>query len=612
MSVKRRALVIGILLFIMTSIGGIASRISAHEVWPPLQPKVTAKVKGDQITYLIWLQNKSDGKVQAIDLRFRVPHATKLVETWAGVPNVNRGTFDGRDVSWYHDSVAAGASEGPFVVVVQVDPWNPDHPHGTVSAYAWTQWRGGNAVSDPLVMQNPMTPPATIISDAEEKRGLIHIEYYGTWRNFNDLRDQVANWAQGQDSGRRIALEKIERLEATLHHVPWPTAKLDMAATGMHEGLHPVEDGLKAQNVAATQAALQKVSNAFHDLTHAFYDDWVAGTQGVVGHVMPHIGYVDISANIADLRTQVANWAAGDDLGRRISLEKVDRMGWVIPHIVWPGIMVGSVVELKEALGAVKEGLQAKDVAATQAALAKVSEASHSLTHDFYDRWIAGRRGMKAHAVVHVTYQDIWGNVNDLRDQVANWAKGQDSGRRIGLEKVDRLEALFGHVDWPKEMKHPIGELEEAIHGVEKGLRAQDLAATQGAITKVSEAFHDLTHEFYESIEPRRPAAPPVMPPAAMPAAPEMPGMPAMPPVTARPSLDAALVAQGSALFTSKGCAACHGPAGEGGIGPRLTHWHEADVIQSAVSKGSGIMPPFSLTDTEMRAIIAFVQSLAQ
>ncbi|MBI4302191.1 MAG: cytochrome c, partial [Chloroflexi bacterium] len=346
---------------------------------------------------------------------------------------------------------------------------------------------------------------------------------------------------------------------------------------------------------------------AFHGLTHAFYDEWVKGTEDVVGHVMPHIVYLDISANVSDLRAQVANWEKGQDSGRRIAMEKVDRLNNVIPHVAWPGVMIGSALELKDALEPVEAGLEAQNLVATTQALAKVSDAFHSLTHAFYDKWITSQRGMMAHAVVHASYQDIWLNVNDLRAQVANWEKGQDSGRRIALEKVDRLEALIPHVAWPREMKHPIDELHEGIEGAEKGLTAQDVAATKEALSMVSEAFHELTHEFYESIEPRRPAATTEM-------APGMP-METMAPETA-PALDPALVAQGRTLFATKGCSVCHGANGEGGIGPRLAgHFHSSDLITSIVRNGSGAMPAFApaqISDGDLAAIVAFVQSLAQ
>ncbi|MBI4301811.1 MAG: hypothetical protein HY664_04315, partial [Chloroflexi bacterium] len=241
--------------------------VLAHQVaWPFVEPQVRAKVAGDVITYTIWLKNTTHAVQQNVEIRFKIPHGTTFVESGAGDLGVNRGAFDGKEVGWIQGSLAGGVRQGPFLVVVKTNPWNSEHPHETVAARAWVRWQLGSFLSKALVMQNPLMPPSMTISDEEEKRGLVHIEYFGTWRNLNDLRDQVANWAAGQDSGRRIALEKVERLEAVIQHVPWPTAKLDQFAAEIHEGLHPVEDGLTAQDVAATQAALQKVNEAFHGL----------------------------------------------------------------------------------------------------------------------------------------------------------------------------------------------------------------------------------------------------------------------------------------------------------------------------------------------------------
>jgi mono/diheme cytochrome c family protein len=74
------------------------------------------------------------------------------------------------------------------------------------------------------------------------------------------------------------------------------------------------------------------------------------------------------------------------------------------------------------------------------------------------------------------------------------------------------------------------------------------------------------------------------------------------------------LVAQGRQLFQSKGCSACHGPNAEGGIGPALAGFSEAQITQQ-VRNPKGAMPPFPpdrLSDQEIKALAAFVESLTK
>jgi len=73
-----------------------------------------------------------------------------------------------------------------------------------------------------------------------------------------------------------------------------------------------------------------------------------------------------------------------------------------------------------------------------------------------------------------------------------------------------------------------------------------------------------------------------------------------------------AAASTGSELYTAK-CAGCHGPSGEGGIGPSLLGGElSPDHVASVVSSGLGAMPAFgdSLSTTEIGEIAAFVVSL--
>ncbi|MBI2883375.1 MAG: c-type cytochrome [Candidatus Methylomirabilis oxyfera] len=74
------------------------------------------------------------------------------------------------------------------------------------------------------------------------------------------------------------------------------------------------------------------------------------------------------------------------------------------------------------------------------------------------------------------------------------------------------------------------------------------------------------------------------------------------------------LAAQGRQVYESKGCVACHGPKAEGGIGPALAGFNEAQILKQ-VRTPKGAMPAFPpdrLSDEEIKALAAFIESLSK
>ncbi len=71
----------------------------------------------------------------------------------------------------------------------------------------------------------------------------------------------------------------------------------------------------------------------------------------------------------------------------------------------------------------------------------------------------------------------------------------------------------------------------------------------------------------------------------------------------------------GFETFSTVGCSACHGPVGEGGVGPALAgHTEDQLFRQVRVPKGD-IMPPFSvevLSDDDIRDIYAWIVTLGE
>jgi ubiquinol-cytochrome c reductase cytochrome c subunit len=66
--------------------------------------------------------------------------------------------------------------------------------------------------------------------------------------------------------------------------------------------------------------------------------------------------------------------------------------------------------------------------------------------------------------------------------------------------------------------------------------------------------------------------------------------------------------ASGAGLY-AQDCAVCHGPRGQGKIGPSLQAAHDAQPVLAMIRGGKGMMPPFAqrLTPAQMQAVADYV-----
>lgn len=75
------------------------------------------------------------------------------------------------------------------------------------------------------------------------------------------------------------------------------------------------------------------------------------------------------------------------------------------------------------------------------------------------------------------------------------------------------------------------------------------------------------------------------------------------------------LVARGRALVVARGCAQCHGIAGQGGsVGPPIAGF-DLETLRDKVHKGPGGMPAYhsgEIGDEDLVAIVAYLQSVGK
>ncbi|MBI2322875.1 MAG: cytochrome c [Chloroflexi bacterium] len=75
------------------------------------------------------------------------------------------------------------------------------------------------------------------------------------------------------------------------------------------------------------------------------------------------------------------------------------------------------------------------------------------------------------------------------------------------------------------------------------------------------------------------------------------------------------LIARGRALLVTRGCASCHGLAGQGGsVGPPIAGF-DLETLQDKVHKGPGGMPAYhsgEIGDEDLAAVVAYLQSVGK
>jgi len=325
----------------------------------------------------------------------------------------------------------------------------------------------------------------------------IHASYLDLAGNITDLRSRVSEWQKGDESSLNIAGEKLDRIQMVLASVAWPPA-LAPAITKTKAAADPMSKALKAKDIKAADPAAKAFGDASHDLTHAFYGDWLPALQGTTFTDMAaHASYLDLTANIADLRTRVGLWQQGDESSLNIAKEKVDRLNILVKHMSTLGVLAKPRQAVANGLPAVTAALEKQDAAAAQSALKPIADASHDLTHDFYS-WMKITAGPHDPDCVQASYRDLALNVTDLRARITEWQSGgEESSLNIAQEKLERVAVVLDHVVWPSAMAAGISVTRSAVEPLKLAFKDKVASSAQQALKPIADASHDLTHAYY-------------------------------------------------------------------------------------------------------------------
>ncbi len=346
------------------------------------------------------------------------------------------------------------------------------------------------------VMSSPGTPAGQEAGAGAASMEAIHGSYLDLTANIADLRTRVGEWQKDDEGSLNIATEKLERIQVVLSSVVWPH-DLSGAIAKTQAAVAPMSKALKAKDFTAAQPAAKAFGDASHDVTHAFYGDWLPALRGAQFTSMaPHASYLDLAANISDLRTRIAQWQEGDENSLDVAKEKAERMSVLVQHMTSFGVLAKPVRAIGAQLPAIIDALEHKDGAAVQGALQPIVDASHDLTHDFY-QWLDITSASENPDCIQAAYLDLLGNISDLRTRIAQTEAGDEASLNIAQEKLERVEVVLTHVMWPGALSASIGATQAAIAPMKHALKNNDLVMAQQTSKLIADSLHDVTHAYY-------------------------------------------------------------------------------------------------------------------
>lgn len=325
---------------------------------------------------------------------------------------------------------------------------------------------------------------------------VIHASYLDISSNISDLRSRIDQWEKGDEGSLNVAKEKLERIQAIMSDTGWPRT-MATAIAKTQASIGPMAKALDMKDVGAAQAEAKTIGDASHDITHAFYGDWLPELRGAQFTAMaPHVIYLDLNANLADLQSRVTAWQQGDDSSLNVAKEKVERIGALVQHIASTGVLIKQTRAIEADLPTISAALEKADKAAVTRALKPISDTSASLTRDFYT-WMDIAANTHDPACVQASYLDLSHNISALQTSITAWQKGDANAPKTAQERLERVTTVISHSTWPASMVAAVQKTGLAVDPMAKAVAEKNVSGAQAAATGFSDASHDVTHAFY-------------------------------------------------------------------------------------------------------------------
>ncbi|MDP2663631.1 MAG: hypothetical protein Q8R28_23190, partial [Dehalococcoidia bacterium] len=215
-----------------------------------------------------------------------------------------------------------------------------------------------------------------------------HAIYLDLASNISDLRSRVTAWQKGDESSLNIAKEKAERIGLVLPHMEETGVSLK-TVKAIERSLPAVTDALEKKDAVAAQEALKPLAEASPNLTRDFYT-WMNVTAGADNLTCIQASYLDLTANIANLRTGVSEWQTGNQDSLKTAQERLDRAKLVLDHPEWPAAMAAPIGEARASLDIMAKALTSKDLSSASSSASVLGNASAGVTRAYYSDWLPG------------------------------------------------------------------------------------------------------------------------------------------------------------------------------------------------------------------------------
>ena len=251
------------------------------------------------------------------------------------------------------------------------------------------------------------------LADMEKSWDDIAHPFYGTWmmgmskgmgmsdevslqatqldlaRNLENLDELVTEWGEGDEVARVEAGEVLERMEALMGYVKWPT-EATTGVEGLKTSLKPMGDAIKAKDAASGTKAMPAIAKAYDSIAHPFYGAWMMSMLKGMKMSTPlavQVNFLDAAANASELAELVEKWNDGDEEARGEAGEKAERLETLFDYVTWPSELGKPVAALKTAIQDAEKAIKAKDKTAAAQVAAQVEKTLDDLSHTYY-KWV--------------------------------------------------------------------------------------------------------------------------------------------------------------------------------------------------------------------------------
>lgn len=279
----------------------------------------------------------------------------------------------------------------------------------------------------------------------------------------------------------------------------WPS-ELQTAVDALRGDLVALQQALEDGDLAAGRAAAEAVHESQHDFSHAAYG-WLQGASG--GNPLATImGTLDMVDTVG-FHGMAEDLAAATEISPRYA-GQVGNVVTALGATDWTSDLEASADAFASRVGALRDALDAGDLAAARAAAEAVHESQHDFSHSVYG-WLAEHEGGTEAALgphyeanmmaVHLKSVDMMDTVG-LHDMATDLATATEINPRYASQ-VGNLLLTIRVAEWPAELAGAAATFASDLDTFKAALEAGDLDAARTAAEAVHESQHDLSHSFY-------------------------------------------------------------------------------------------------------------------